>query len=214
MTFYIAPIVEGHTEDDCIEPLLHRVWNDLLQPPFRLQVLQPSRGNRDSLVRPNHPDLALKVTEAYRKLAQRLKHDPASRGLLLLLIDAEGDCPAVLGPRLLRDMRAVRPDTDISCVLAKRMFENWLVAGASTLAGVNGLPNPLPDRERVEEQNGWRWFDDQFRGEKGLRKYKKKEDAKVFVQFFSPQECRDNCPSFDKLCRDLEARLSPPPPAE
>ena len=30
MTLYIVPIVEGHTEQGCIERLLHRVWVELL----------------------------------------------------------------------------------------------------------------------------------------------------------------------------------------
>src|SRR5205823_648249 len=127
--------------------LLHRVWN-LLGSPFRLQVLLPSRGKRDALANPDDADFAKKVEEASAKLAQRLRRDSPDRGLVLLLIDAEHDCPAELAPKLLEAAKSVRGDVDISCVIAKRMLENWIVAGASTLAGVNELPDvlPVPDR--------------------------------------------------------------------
>jgi hypothetical protein len=158
MTFYIAPIVEGQTEAGCIERLLQRVWKELLGAPLRLQVLAPSRTKRDAFVDPEKPDLAKKIEEAHAKLAQRLRYDSSGRGLLLVLLDAERDCPATLGPRLLQMARQVRSDCDIACILAKRMTENWIVAGCSTLAGVNGLPkslHPLKIRRTATARGGW-----------------------------------------------------------
>jgi hypothetical protein len=207
MRFYIVPIVEGHTEARCVERLLQKVWTELLAAPLPLQVLLPSRGNRDALIDLGKPDLTKKVEEAYAKLAQKLGRDSSGRGLLLLLLDAEGDPPCQLAPRLLNAAKAARNDADISCVLAKRMLENWIVAGASTLAGVNGLPDPLPARDKFEERSGAAWLDTQLRSQNKARKYKKTTDAELFVQAMDLQECRKNSVSFDKLCRDLEARL-------
>src|SRR5205823_13598470 len=102
---------------------------------------------RDALVNPKHPDFTDKIEEAYAKLSRRLRHDSSGQGLLLLLLDAETDCPAELAPRLLEAATRVRPDAPIACVMPKRMLENWIVAGASTLAGVNDLPAPLPARD-------------------------------------------------------------------
>jgi hypothetical protein len=92
----------------------------------------------------------------------------------------------------------------IACVLAKKMLENWIVAGASTLAGVNGLPDPLPPRDQFEDRKGAHWLEAQLRAKNRARKYRKTVDAKVFVQSLHLAECRQNSPSFDKLCRDLE----------
>jgi hypothetical protein len=211
MTLYLVPIVEGQTEVGCLERLLQRVWTELLAAPFRLQILAPSRGKRDGLIHPKRPDLAQKIEEAHAKLVPRLKRDPSGRGLLLLLIDAEGDCPKELAPQLLASAKQVRGDADISCVLAKRMLENWIVAGASTLAGVNDLPDPLPAREQFEELSGVAWLETQLRRRNKTRKYKKTTDAEAFVRTMALQECRDNSPSFDKLCRELEVRVAPPP---
>jgi hypothetical protein len=209
MTVYVAPIVEGHTEADrSCERLLHRIWNDLLRAPIILQVLPPSRGKRDQLVSSDFPELSRKLEEAATKLAQRMRRDPSGHGLLLLFLDAEGDRPQCLAPELLARARAAMPaHFDICCVLAKRMAENWIVAGASSLAGKNGLPNSLPTRDRFEDRSGAAWLESQLRAQNRTRKYKKTVDFEIFVQEMDLQECRANSPSFDKLCRELESRL-------
>lgn len=211
MTLYLVPIVEGQTEVGCIERLLHRVWTELLVASERLQVLPASRGKRDALVNPVHPDFTAKVEEAYAKLARRLRHDTSGQGMLLLLLDAEAECPAELAPRLLEAATRIRSDASIACVMPKLMLENWIVAGASTLAGVNGLPNPLGARGQFEERSGAAWLEAELRRQNKSRKYKKPDDAEVFVRAMALQECRDNAPSFDKLCRELEARRLQPP---
>jgi hypothetical protein len=206
MTAYIAPIVEGQTEVSCVERLLHRIWDEFLTRPERLQVLPPARGSRPALVHPSGGPLSVKIGDACTSLARRLHHDPSGRGLLLLLLDAENDCPATLAPRLLGTAAGAVPvGTPIACVLAKRMLENWIVAGASTLAGMHDLPTSLPSRDRFEERNGAAWLEVQLRKRDRRRKYKKKVDAAEFVRAMSLPECRANSPSFDKLCRDLEA---------
>ena len=214
MTLYIAPIVEGHTEQKagCVERLLQRVWRELLVAPIELRVLQPTRCQRDAFINPNHSELTNKVEKAYAKLALRLRCDPNGHGALLLLLYAEGDCPKKLAPRLLAEAKAVRGDADIFCVLAKRMLENWMVAGCSTLAGMNGLPKALQPPQDPEECSGSGWLDKQLRRVKQSRKYKKTADAEVFVRAMSLQDCRDKAPSFDKLCRELESRVPPPAP--
>lgn len=213
MTLYLAPIVEGHTEVGCIEPLLQRIWTELLVAPDRLQVLAASRAKRDAMIDPDHPDFAAKIEEAHARMARRLRRDPPgqSRGLLLLLLDAEKACPAELAPRLLEGALRVRSDASIACVMPKQMLENWIVAGAATLAGVNGLPDPLPTRDRFEDHSGAAWLQAQLRTGTNPRKYKKPDDAEPFVRAMDLRECRANAPSFDKLCRELERCLAPPP---
>jgi len=210
MTLYVAPIVEGRTEVRSVERMLQRAWVELLQGPERLQVLQPTRGNRDALIDTNRDDLANKLGQGHAKLSQQLVRDSAGRGLLLLLLDAEGDCPKELAPALLQAARQAQGNADIACVLAKHMLENWIVGGASTLAGVNGLPDPLPERSQFEECSGAAWLEAQLRKKNKARKYKKTADAEIFVRFMNVAECRANCPSFDKLCRELAARLPGP----
>ena len=207
MTLYVAPIVEGQTEAGCVERLLQRVCTELLAGPVRLQVLAPSRGQRDALTNPTGTALADKIEEAHAKLRQRLSRDPTGKGLLLLLLDAEGDPPCQLAPRLLQTARLARSDADIACVVARRMFENWIVAGASTLAGVNGLPDALQPPDNPEDLNGAAWLKQQLRSRNRKRKYAKTVDAEEFVRQMSLEQCRARSPSFDKLCRELASRL-------
>ncbi len=211
MTLYIASIVEGQTEQGCLERLLQRTWKELLGRDERIQVLEPFRAPRDKLIH-SPSDLINIIEQSLQKLYAKAKHDPAAIRLLLLLLDAEGDCPAAHAPRLLESAcKIVPPDVSISCVMPKRMLENWIVAGASTLGGINNLPIPLPDRDRFEELNGAGWLKEQVRSTNKMRKYSKVVDTIEFINKMNLNECRANSPSFDKLCRELEKQVPATP---
>jgi hypothetical protein len=66
------------------------------------------------------------------------------------------------------------------------MLENWIVAGAATLAGVNDLPDVLPARDQFEERSGVAWLEHQLRSRHPTRKYKKTVDAAEFVRRMDP----------------------------
>jgi hypothetical protein len=61
-------------------------------------------------------------------------------GGVLVLLDADDDCPAEYGPLLLARAQAARPDKQVSVVLANREFEAWFLAAAPSLAGQFGFP--------------------------------------------------------------------------
>lgn len=214
MTLYVAPIVEGETEERCIKIILSRIWRDLLSAADRepLAVLEPVPASRSAVVGDRHPELGQKVERAARVLRARLRPSPADRGFILLLMDADEDCPATLGPQLLARARAVRGDADIACVLAKRELENWFKAAAASLAGANGLPEDLTLPPNPEEGSGDKWLTRQMQRTDKNRKYAKPADAVDMARRMDLRQCRDHSPSFDKLCRELEARL--PPAAE
>ena len=175
--------------------------------PDALQVLEPFRGHRDNLLK-SETALTKTIGQTVQKLYAKAKREPDAIKLLLLLLDAEGDCPAELAPKLLESARKIVPsDVTVSCVMPKRMLENWIVAGASTLGGINNLPNPLPMRDQFEERSGAAWLDEQLRSVNKTRKYKKVVDAREFIDSMDLNECRTNSPSFDKLCRELEKRV-------
>lgn len=214
MTLIVAPIVEGHTEQQCLERLLHRIWGELLGATQRLQILSPpSRGHRDRLVAESGADLAEKTREAVLKLESATHDQSDTTGLLLVLLDADHDCPAALAPRLLKAVRALAPaDIHVACVLPKKEFENWIVAGASSLTGVNGLPTTLPAVRASEDIKGSNWIEKQLRIVARNRRYKKTVDPIEVIRRMNLSDARANSPSFDKLCRELEKRLPPPPP--
>src|SRR5258707_1001632 len=103
MTLFVAPIVEGETEERCIKIILSRIWRDLLHAADRepLAVLEPIPASRPALVRERHPEMGEKVEREFRVLRQGIRQPEVDRGFILLLIDADEDCPAKLAPRLL-----------------------------------------------------------------------------------------------------------------
>ena len=213
MTVYVAPIVEGHTEVACLERLLHRVWLELPTALNRIHVLPPSRGNRSSLARVGNPELETKVNEGGATLRRRLSREADSSGFILLLLDADDDCPARLGPELLARASAIRPDIHIACVLANRQFENWFKAAAGSLAGVGKLPADLVAVADPESGRGAAWLTEQMKRLDSKSEYKKPGDALLLTQRMDLALCRANSPSFARLCRELAARVPVPPAA-
>jgi Domain of unknown function (DUF4276) len=182
MSVFIAPIVEGHAEVKAVERLLHRIWNEVVGGPDRLQVLEPFRPKRDQVLQADGVALGREVQKAVIKLQVKRQREVGSTGLVLLLFDAEKECPARLGPQLLQTACSTRPDVPIACVLANQMFENWVIAGSETLRGVNGLPNPLPAVLDVEAISGKGWIKEQLRSVDRNRAYSETIDAPQYVQ--------------------------------
>lgn len=214
MTLYVAPIVEGSTEEGCIKILLTRIWKELFSATERMElaILPPHPGNRTSLIKEGHPELEKVIARSVQGIRGRIR-TKEDRGFVLLLLDAEEDCPKKLASELLERAKAIRSDADIACVLAKRELENWFKAAARSLIGIHGLPADLDAVSDPEIGSGDTWLSRQMQKTDRKRRYEKPADAVEFAQNMDLRMCRTNSPSFDKLCRELEKRL-PPPPSE
>jgi hypothetical protein len=192
----VLPIVEGHGEDSSIRILLQRIWTELLGGEY-LEVLKPIRGKRHKLVKPTELGKALNLAVPKLRAA-------GSKGLILVLLDADDDLPCILGPSLLALARGVRADADISCVIANIDYETWFVAAAESLSEFLDVANDLAaskDPERARQGKGW--IKQKFRG----IKYSETIDQPAMTQAMDLALCRQRSPSFDKLCRELERRL-------
>lgn len=145
----LVPIVEGQGEIQAVPKLLHRLARQAA-PDILLKVNHPIRVKSGSFL--NDEDyFCRQVRLATAKAAQ-------SGGHVLILLDCDDDCPATLGPELLRRARAVRDDVDIGVFLAYREYETWFIAAAESLRGIGGLPNDLvaPDNpEHFRGAKGW-----------------------------------------------------------
>lgn len=199
----VAPIVEGHGEYAAVRGLSQKVWVEIVGGEY-ISVLQPIRRPRTLLVG-SPEDLARAVDLAALKLDAGGRGDPQ---LILILLDAEEDVPCRLAPELLERARAARPDRSIRCVLAHREYETWFVAAAESLSEHLDLPtnDALPD-DPESSGRGKKWIEDRFRGPK----YSESIDQPRLTASFDPHLCRRRSPSFDKLCRELEAERRPPP---
>lgn len=215
MTIYVVPIVEGETEERCLKILLSRLWK-VIQPvgdTSVLAVLEPLPTKRSSLVKIGDSELPKRIGLAANSLRDALWQPAIDTGFVLLMADAEEDCPATLGPLLLKRAKEARADLDIACVLPKRELENWFKAAAASLGGVCGLPPELAAAGDAEHGSGGEWLTSQKRRLGRNMKYKKPDDAVELAKAMDLAQCRANSPSFAKLCRELEARLPPPPVA-
>ncbi len=204
----IAPIVEGHGEVEAIRVLLDRVWREQLGGDY-LEVLPPVRQPRSKLLRwdpdeavstPNPIEISRAVRFAAAKLQDRSDADVPA--LVLLLLDADRDCPARLVPLLTETVQQQAGRCDAAVVVANIEYETWFVASAQSLTDhleVTDEPPADPEQQRC----GKGWIEERFRGPK----YSETVDQARMTAAMDLQICRRKSPSFDKLCRVLEARL-------
>ena len=199
----IAVIVEGHGDDSAVRTLLQRIWLELLGGEHA-NVLRPIRRHRDSLLKADDPDLGHAVDLAVGKLAAH------GGGLVLILIDAEGDCRPdrpKLGPALLERAKRLRSDVDIDCVFANVMYETWFAAAAESLDDYIMLPSGVGPTDPEVDRLGKAWIKRHTRN----GKYTETADQARFTAKMDLHLCRTRSKSFAKLCEKLERRRSAPP---
>ncbi|MGH2705900.1 MAG: DUF4276 family protein [Actinomycetota bacterium] len=135
--------------------------------------------------------------ERYVALAAR---DVAEWGGILILLDADDDCPATLGPGLETRALAARGDRKIAVVVAKREFEAWFLAGASSLRGQRGFPGDLQAPTNPEEIRGAKeWLAARMSG----ASYSPTVDQPALAAILDLEATRASAPSFDKWCREI-----------
>ena len=185
----VACIVEGQGDEQAVRVLLPRMALEL-SGQHTVQVVTVIRTYKSKLVKPG--ELERQVVLAGNKLG--------GHGGIIILIDADKDCPAQLGPELLQRARTVRGDLPIAIVLAKPEFESWLLAGADSLRGVRGLGADLTaphDPEVIRNAKGWLAYHMPVG-----RKYRETIDqAALAAQVDLVQACR--APSFRRFCGKL-----------
>lgn len=220
MSVYVAPIVEGKTEQhNGVRELVRRVWYELFGRSEYLEVLRAVRGDRGILGNPARgSDLATKIHEAHIGLRDAVANDAdptGTRGVVLLVLDADDDCPKTLGPDLLKAAQQHCSHlSPFTCVLAVREFENWIVAGSAGFRGRNDLdlPDPLPPVTDPEAFAGASWLTKQRQLVGRGKTYKKTADAVRFIHAMDLAEAERTSRSFQKLCKELRG-LTPPPPS-
>ncbi|MBN1588497.1 MAG: DUF4276 family protein [Pirellulales bacterium] len=191
-------IVEGKGEVGAVRVLMERLSTESAGKFWVNLVKTPLRTNKYRLIkRDDDTELAKKIRLAVLNL-----RDCSSPKGILILIDADDDCPAELGPELLCRARGVRSDVPITVVLAKGEFEAWFLAGIEGLRGKHGFPPELPVFENAES----------VRDAKGKLSellvsnhvYKPTADQASVTSVFDLSTARERSPSFQKLCRALE----------
>ena len=184
-------IVEGHGECEAVPTILRRLGQSLC-PELPLNILPPLRIGRHKLV---------KKGELERAVDWAARRTPEPR-VILVLLDADDDCPKTLGPALLTRAKEARKDVPIGVVLAKREFEAWFLAAFESIGGHRGLAPtipPIPDPESIRDAKGF------LTGHmSGNRAYSPVVDQPALAAVFDMQAARRRSDSFDKFCREIE----------
>lgn len=194
----IVCIVEGAGEVKAVPILLQRIVQEMRQINDtipELDVPTPIPVKRNKVVQPG--ELELYVNLAASKAG--------AQGAILILLDADEDCPKALAPQLLKRAKTERSDIPIAVVFAKREYEAWLLAAAVSLRGRAGLSDeltPPPDAEAVSGAK--EWLRKNMPG--NTRRYEERVDQPELTKHFDLQAARTTS-SFDKLWRDIKQLL-------
>jgi hypothetical protein len=143
----IGCIIEGEGEEDALPILLRRIIQEF-DPTLYVQIRRPFRRPKGQL-KQRHL-----MSQAVDRMARQLSPPRA----LLILMDADDDCPAELGPRLLEWAQSARRDVPIAVVVANQEYEAWFLAAAESLRGHHGVANdllPPADPEAVSGAKEW-----------------------------------------------------------
>ena len=125
-------------------------------------------------------------------------------GCILILLDAEDDCPARLAPEVLRRARDARPDRNIRVVFATTEYEAWFLAAADSIAGHHGIDAATTAPDDPESIRGAKeWLG--ARMPRGQR-YRATLHQSALTAIFDLDAARAAA-SFDKLWRDVSELL-------
>jgi Domain of unknown function (DUF4276) len=184
----LVPIIEGQSEERSIGVLLRRMLGEL--GIYDIAIARPFRVKRNRVVR---------LGELERALQQAIRSRSGASAVLILL-DADDDCPAMLGPQLLKRgvCSAALP---VRVVLPKAEIEAWILAAIESVRGYRGIRDdatPPADPESVRDAK--RALSDRMVGTRG---YVATDDLAALLNALDLSLVAERAPSFAKLQRDI-----------
>ncbi len=187
----IATVVEGEGEVEALPILLRRIAGE---HGLFVDTPRPIRIPRNRIVKADELERAIKLAAGQAR----------DNGHILVLLDADDDCPAELAPHLLQRATDAQPGRPTWIVMAKSEYESWFVAAAQSIAGNRDIaPDALapPDPESIRDAKGWI-----SRQMPPGRTYRPTRDQAALTAVFDLDAAR-SAPSFDKLWRSVTALL-------
>lgn len=185
----VASIVEGQGEVVALPVVLRRLqaWQT---PGDNTQVITPIRVHRDRFINRE---------EEFRRHLYLAAAKSGVGGWVLIVLDADDNCPADLGPRILERAKQCIPHRKISVVLANREYEAWFIAARASLNGHRGFsadPAEIIDAEEPRDAKGW------LKARMASHTYGEVTDQPAFSAIFDLQQAHDGSRSFRKLCKE------------
>lgn len=186
----VVAIVEGDGEVTALPVLLRRLgpWRT---PDRHAEILPPIRVAKDRFLNRPH-----EFSRHLQLAASKCGHD----GWVLILLDADDDCPAAKGAELLARAKAVIAHCPIAVVLANREYEAWFMASAASLDGCRGFSfkteDAAVDAETPRNAKGWM----AHRMVSGV--YRETTDQAAFSALFDMDQAYERSRSFRKRCTE------------
>jgi len=138
----IGLIVEGHGDAQAAPVLIRRlvsVIDSNLSVAFQVRRIPKSQLLQQG-------ELERAVEALTRQIGRHRR--------LLVLIDADDDCPKNLAALMNDRCKTAHPDVSVSVVIANKEYEAWFLASARSLTGHSGLEKQLDPPNEPESIRG------------------------------------------------------------
>ncbi len=188
MTYSIVPIVEGHSEVESVPLLIRRLaaeWGE-----YYFCVEKPVRVKRYQVI---------KNGELERRIQLALTRHNCKA--IIIILDADDDCPRELASDLLMRAKRITSDVVISVVMPKSEFESWFVGSIESIRGYRGISSTAIAPVNPEDIRDAK----DFLTNKMTRNnhYLEIDDQPALTANFDMALAYDNCRSFKKFHNDL-----------
>ena len=171
--------------------MLLRRLAEWLSPDSGLTVGRPIKVHRDRFIRKD---------DEFRRMLLLAEAKVGSAGWVLVLLDADDDCPVKLASSIATRAKAVLPHCAVSVVCANREFEAWFIASAESLSGRRGLLVAAGDSPR--DPDAIRGAKEWLSGRIVEGRYRETTDQPAFAAVMDLELARQRSRSFRKLCTD------------
>lgn len=188
----IVPIVEGDGEVTAIPVLLRKILWQIAR--FDIQVARPKNANgKGNLTKEGGLEKFIRYSWKERDC-----------GAILVLLDADKDCPLLLAQNLARRVEAIGLLFPVAIVVAKRMYETWFLASIATIAGQLDLPDGLIPPPNIEDvPNPKAWIEEHF---PAGRAYKETQDQEAMTNLMDI-DLASSARSFQRMIHAISQAL-------
>jgi hypothetical protein len=192
----VVSIVEGDGEVAALPVLLRRlaVWRGGFD---HVEVMAPIRVYKDRF---------LNREQEFSRHLQLAAAKCEASGWILILLDADDDCPAQKGAHVLARAQTIIAHRRIALVMANREYEAWFIAAAQSLNGVRGFKCQAQDANIDPElpRDAKGWMKERMPGG-----YGEVTDQPAFSHTFDMDMAYQRSRSFRKLCSEWDKNCLP-----
>ena len=193
---FFASIVEGQGDEEALPKLIYNIAIAIGSGVYPI-ALRPYRIPRDILLNTPH---------ALEDYAASAIADAGPTDRLVILLDADDDCPAELGPQLWRRVAGIVPRERVSVCIANREYETWFIASLETIAEPAGINPTTPAPPNVESIRGAKeWLSRRL---PSGYPYKPTLHQAALSSAVDVPLARQRSQSFDRFCREVERLLA------